>query len=168
MALLKNGDAFPKLEIPAVGGGTLSLPGSLTGSFGVVLIYRGAWCPFCAAQLSGFAAEQAALDDLGVKVVGFSVDDAASTAQLAAKLKLRFRLGHSADAERIAELTGAFTNCEPKYLQPTAFTLAPRGTVMAAVYATQAIGRLVAPDLLKFVAFVKSRMVSKSRASGQP
>jgi hypothetical protein len=29
---LKNGQIFPELKIPAVGGGTLNLPGDLAGS----------------------------------------------------------------------------------------------------------------------------------------
>ena len=65
MPLLHNGDAFPKLDVPAVGGGTIALPSALAGSWGVILIYRGAWCPFCNAQLAGFAAEKEALDALG-------------------------------------------------------------------------------------------------------
>ena len=55
MPLLHNGDRFPRLSIRKVGGGTIELPGDLAGSFGVVLIYRGAWCPYCNAQLAAFA-----------------------------------------------------------------------------------------------------------------
>jgi peroxiredoxin len=156
MALLKNGDAFPALEVAAIEG-SLPLSEFLKGSFGVVLIYRGAWCPFCNAQLAEFASEQVALHDLGVKVAAFSVDDLTTTVKLAAELKLGYWLGHSAGADRIASLTGAFTNTEPKYLQPTAFILTPEGNVMSAVYSTQAVGRLTAAEVLKFVAFMKSR-----------
>ena len=46
MAMLSNGDTFPTLTIDAVGGGTISLPDDLAGSFGVILIYRGSWCPY--------------------------------------------------------------------------------------------------------------------------
>ncbi len=42
MSMLKNGDPFPKLETPRVGGGAISLPGDLAGAYGVALIYRGA------------------------------------------------------------------------------------------------------------------------------
>ena len=52
MPLLHNGDRFPRLSIRKVGGGTIELPNDLGGSFGVVLIYRGAWCPYCNAQLA--------------------------------------------------------------------------------------------------------------------
>jgi peroxiredoxin len=160
MRLLRNGESFPELEIPAVGGGTLVLPDTVRGSFAVILTYRGAWCPFCTAQLAGFAAEKASLDAIGVKVVAFSVEDELTSSKLTAQVGLNFPLGHSADADRVAEVTGTFTNDSPKYLQPTAFTLTPEGTVMAAVYSTQAIGRLVAPDLIKFVSFMKSKLAA--------
>ena len=53
-ARLGNGDVFPSLRVAAVGGGTFSLPDDLAGSFGVVLFYRGSWCPYCNAQLAAF------------------------------------------------------------------------------------------------------------------
>ena len=110
MPLLHNGDAFPKLDVPAVGGGTIALPAALAGSWGVILIYRGAWCPFCNAQLAGFAAEKEALDRLGVKVVALSVDDEATSAATKAKNHVQFPVGHSADADAVAAATGAFVN----------------------------------------------------------
>jgi peroxiredoxin len=50
MALLSPGDTFPKLTITVPGGQTLTLPDALAGDFGVVLFYRGSWCPYCNAQ----------------------------------------------------------------------------------------------------------------------
>ncbi len=156
MSLLQNGDAFPNLEVPAVGGGTIALPAALAGSWGVVLIYRGAWCPFCNAQLASYAAEKEALDGLGVKVVALSVDDEVTSAATVAKNHLQFPVGHSANADAIAAATGAFVNANPRYLQPASFVLAPDGTVKAAVYATSAIGRMLAKDVVGFVGYLKS------------
>jgi peroxiredoxin len=156
MSLLQNGDVFPKLEVPAVGGGTIALPTALAGSWSVVLIYRGAWCPFCNAQLAGFAAEKEALDRLGVKIVTLSVDDEAASAATKAKNHLEFPVGHSADAGAIAAATGAFVNPSPHFLQPAGFVLAPDGTVKAAAYATSAIGRVVAKDVVGFVGYMQS------------
>lgn len=65
MSRLCNGQPFPALEVPAVGGGTISLPADLAGSYGVVLIYRGSWCPYCNAQLAGFSRAAGALTELG-------------------------------------------------------------------------------------------------------
>ena len=156
MALLNNGDAFPKLTIPAVGGGAMVLPDAFAGSWGVVLIYRGAWCPFCNGQLAGFSAEKAALDGLGIKVVALSVDDEATSAATVAKNHLQFPVGHSANADAVAAASGAFVNANPRYLQPAGFVLAPDGTVKASVYATSAIGRILAKDVVGFVGYLQS------------
>ena len=156
MPLLNNGDAFPKLTVPAVGGGQIALPDAFAGAWGVVIVYRGAWCPFCNAQLAGFAAEKDALDGLGVRVVALSVDDEATSAATAAKNHLQFPVGHSADADAVRAATGAFVNPTPHYLQPAGFVLGPDGTVKAAVYATSAIGRMLAKDVVGFVGYLKS------------
>jgi peroxiredoxin len=156
MPLLHNGDAFPKLDVPAVGGGTIALPAALAGSWGVILIYRGAWCPFCNAQLAGFAAEKEALDALGVKVVALSVDDEATSGATKAKNQVQFPVGHSADADAVAAATGAFVNPSRHFLEPAGFVLAPDGTVRAAAYATSAIGRVVAKDVVGFVGYMQS------------
>jgi len=157
MTFLQNGQTFPQLEIPAVGGGTIKLPESLAGSFGVVVIYRGAWCPFCNAQLAAFERATEKLAGLGVKVIAFSVDDEATTAGLVAKHKLRFPIGHSADADKVAVATGAYTNDEPHYLQATGFLLAPDASIVNAVYSSGPIGRLVPDDVAGMVAYLKSK-----------
>lgn len=154
---LSNGQQLPAFKVPQVGGGTLSLPGDLAGSFGVVLIYRGAWCPYCNAQLSGFARAADTLAELDVKVAALSVDDEATSAALVAKRHLGFPVGHSADADTIAQLTGAYTNDDPHYVQSTGFVLAPDSTVITAVYSSGAIGRLIADDVVGLVRYVKSQ-----------
>ena len=40
---LDTGDDFPKLEISKAGGGKISLPDDLRGSWGVVIFYRSHW-----------------------------------------------------------------------------------------------------------------------------
>ena len=154
MSRLRNGQPFPPLEVPAVGGGTISLPDDLAGSYGVVLIYRGSWCPYCNAQLAAFSRALDTLTELGVKVVALSVDDEDTSAVLVAKHKLRFPVGHSADASKVAAVTGAYITDEPRYLQSTDFVLAPDGTVQVAVYSSDAIGRLVADDVAGYIRYL--------------
>src|SRR6516162_11240765 len=110
MMRLQNGQTFPAFDALAVGGGTISIPQSLRGSYGVVLIYRGAWCPYCQAQLGGFQRASGKLAEAGIKVVALSVDDEATTKGTIEKYGLRFPVGYSADAGEIAALTGAYTN----------------------------------------------------------
>ena len=96
-----------------------------------------------------------ALTDAGAKVVAFSVDDEATAAALVDKHRLGFRVGHSADADQVSALTGAYLNDDPRYLQSTGFILAPDSSVLTAVYSSAAIGRLVADDVLGFIRYTR-------------
>jgi peroxiredoxin len=157
MTHLQNGQTFPAFDVPAVGGGTISIPQSLRGSYGVVLIYRGAWCPFCQAQLAGFQRASEKLAEAGIKVVALSVDDKATTVGTIEKFNLSFPVRHSANAEIVASITGAYTNDSPRYLQATGFLLAPDGKILNAVYSSGPLGRLVAEDVIGMVAYLKSK-----------
>lgn len=132
----------------------MSLPGDLADSYGVVLIYRGAWCPYCNAQLAAFSRALDTLNQLNAKVVALSVDDEATSTALATKRALRFPIGHSADADKVATAVGAYVNDDPRYLQSTGFILAPDGTIRLAVYSSGAIGRLVADDVAGFIRYL--------------
>ncbi|EPD68711.1 redoxin domain-containing protein [Streptomyces sp. HGB0020] len=158
MGLLNTGSAFPALNVHTVGGGDLDIREELAGSFGVVLFYRGSWCPYCTAQLRAFQRAADRFAQEGIKVVALSVDDETTTKELVEKHKLTFPVGHSADARAIAAATGAFVNDEPLHLQSTGFVLAPDGTVITAVYSSGAIGRLVPEDVLGLVSHLKKRM----------
>ena len=93
--------------------------GALAGHFGVVLLYRGSWCPYCNAQLRAFQRAHDGLASVDAKVVALSVDDEATTKALIARHGLQFPVGHSADARAVAAATGAFVNDDPLYLQST-------------------------------------------------
>jgi peroxiredoxin len=160
MSLLQPGDVFPPLSLPQVGGGSLTLPDALAGGFGVILFYRGSWCPYCNAQLRAFQRAADSLADVGVKVVALSVDDEAATSELVAKLGLTFRVGHSADAPAVAAATGAFVDPGRGFLQSTGFVLDPGGRVMVSVYSSGAIGRLVADDVVGLVRYMREHAAS--------
>jgi peroxiredoxin len=157
MTQLQNGQRFPALEVAAVGGGTIHIPHSLKGSYGVVLIYRGAWCPYCQAQLAGYERASSKLAEAGIKVVALSVDDEATTVGTIQKHKLTFPVGHSANADEVAAITGAYTNETPRYLQTTGFLLDPDGKIVNAVYSSGPIGRLAAEDVVGVVNYLKSK-----------
>ncbi len=155
MPVLKVGDKFPELTITTIDGQSLTLPDHLAGDYGVVLFFRGAWCPYCNAQLRAFQRAQDALADVGARVVALSVDDATTTKDLIEKHHLTFPVGHSADARAIATLTGAFINEEPLHLQSTGFVLDPQGRVIVAAYSNGAIGRLVPEDVIGLLRYVR-------------
>ena len=155
MSLLQPGDTFPELTLTVPGGKTVTVPETFAGQFGVVLFFRGAWCPYCNGQLRAFQRASATLADVGVRVVALSVDDEATTVGPIAKHGLTFPVGHSADARAIAALTGAFVNPGPVYLQSTGFVLDPAGRVVVSVYSSGAIGRLVPEDVIGLVRYLR-------------
>jgi peroxiredoxin len=111
--------------------------------------------PYCNAQLRAFQRADDRLAEIWVKVAALSVDDEATTAELISKHGLAFPVGHSADARAIADLTGAFVNPDPVFLQSTGFVLNPAGQVLVSVHSSGAIGRLVPEDVIGLVRYLR-------------
>ena len=156
MPLLNPGDPFPRLTLNIPGARAVQVPGALAGEFAVMLFNRGAWCPYCTAQLRAFQRARESLAQAGIRVAALWVDGEETTAQFAAKHGLTFPLGHSADARAVAALTGAFVNPHPVYLQSTGFVLDPQGKVIVSVYSSGAIGRLMPDDVVGLVRYVRA------------
>jgi peroxiredoxin len=164
MTLLSPGDQFPALLLSLPGGDALAVPDALAGGFGVILFYRGSWCPYCNAQLRAFQRAADSLAEIGARVVALSVDDEATTRELVARHGLTFPVGHSADARAIARATGAFVNDDPLFVQSTGFVLDPAGRVVVSVYSSGAIGRLVPEDVIGLIRYLREHAASATRA----
>jgi len=162
MPLLRPGDTFPALTLTVPGGETVTVPDAFAGQFGVLLFYRGSWCPYCNAQLRAFQRASTTLAEAGVRVAALSVDDEATTAGLIARHGLTFPVGYGADAPAIAALTGAFVNPDPVYLQSTGFVLNLEGKVVVSVYSSGAIGRLVPDDVAGLVRYIREHTATSS------
>lgn len=160
MTSLGPGDLFPQLTVNLPAGDALLLPDALAGGFGVVLFYRGSWCPYCNAQLRAFQRATDSLADLDARVLALSVDDEATTQGTVAKHGLTFPVGHSADAHALVAATGAFVNENPSYVQSTGFVLDPDGRIVVSVYSSGAIGRLVPEDVIGLIRYEREHAVS--------
>jgi peroxiredoxin len=165
MTLLHPGDKFPGLTLAIPGRETVNVPEYFAGRFGVMLFYRGSWCPYCNAQLRAFQRAGDTLAGAGASVAGLSVDDEATTADLIAKHGLTYPVGFGADAHAIAGLTGAFVNPDPVYLQSTGFVLDPDSRVVVSVYSSGAIGRLVPEDVAGLVRYLREHTPGDSSGS---
>jgi len=155
---LNNGQMFPRLQLPVIGGSALHLPDDLAGKYGVILIYRGFWCPFCNEQIAAFVEAFPALSEKGITVTAFSADNEEVTRDFVEKHRIPFLVGHSADVDEVVRSTGAYETTFPtrgRFLESTGFVLAPDGTVINAVYSSRAIGRLVPGDVIRLVAFME-------------
>jgi peroxiredoxin len=162
MPLLHPGDTFPQLTLNIPGAHAIQVPDSFAGGLGVLLFNRGAWCPYCTAQLRAFQRAGDSLAQTGVRVAALWVDDEKTTAEFTAKHALTFPLGHSADARAVAGLTGAFVNDDPLYLQSTGFVLDPHGKVIVSVYSSGAIGRLVPEDVIGLARYLREHAPTSS------
>ena len=163
MPLLHPGDTFPQLTLNIAGAQAIQVPGWFADEFGVLLFNRGAWCPYCSAQLRAFQRAGDSLARVGVRVAALWVDDEKTTAEFTAEHGLTFPLGHSADARAVAALTGAFVNDDPLHLQSTGFVLDPRGQVIVSVYSSGAIGRLEPEDVIGLVRYLREHAAASSR-----
>lgn len=121
MTMLHPGDSFPDLAVTNTEDGLLQLPISLAGHFGVVLFYRGSWCPYCNTQLSAFQRAQEDLDGVDARVIALSVDDEATTKALIAKRGREFPVGRSASARAVRRrsLTTIWSTSSPRGLCST-------------------------------------------------
>ena len=162
MPLLHPGDTFPQLTLNVLGAQAIQVPGWFAGEFGVLLFNRGAWCPYCTAQLRAFQRAGHSLTQAGIRVAALWVDDEKTTAEFTANNGLTFPLGHSADARAVAAVTGAFVNEDPLHLQSTGFVLDPQGNVIVSVYSSGAIGRLVPEDVLGLVRYLREHAAASS------
>ena len=165
---LQNGDRFPDLSISTIGGGQVVLPRDVEGFYTVILFYRGAWCPYCKAQLAAFARARASLQSIGVEIVAVSVDDEVVSAELVDKMRLNFPVGFGVNADDISAATGAYVAEDAAYLQSTGFVLDKQGRILTAVYSSGAIGRLVPEDVAGFVRYIERHDAAKTPAETRP
>jgi peroxiredoxin len=159
--LLDAGDTFPALELTLTDGRRLSLPGDLSRPHNVVLVNRGAWCPYCVAQLKAFQSGLAKLVHEDIGVVSVSADPCDQASAVVAELHLEFPVACGASVDTVAEALGVYYDPHPTHtatphLQAAGFVLGPGGTVLLAVYSSGAIGRLAWQDVLGFVKYVRS------------
>ena len=133
------------------------MPDALNGHYGVILFYRGSWCPYCNAQISAFQRARQRLTEMDAQIIALSADHEPATVKLVAKHDLEFPVGHSADTAALAAATGAFVTGEPAYLQSTGFVLDPGGRVVVSVYSSSsdAIGRLVPGDVIGLIRYLR-------------
>lgn len=155
MTGLKNGQQFPRLEFDTVGGGHIVLPDDLAGSYGVILGYRGSWCPYCNEQLARFQRQLAKLTAEGIVVVAFSVDDQEHAEETAATHGITFPLGFGVNGTKTADLLGGYVHERRGSLEPTQFIIKPDSSIVFALYASGAIGRIVPDDALGYIRYLE-------------
>lgn len=155
--VLDAGDTFPDFQLALTSGRRLSIPSDLKQPFNVVLVNRGAFCPYCIGQLRGFQANLAKLSAEGIGVVSFSADSLESAQSVVQDNHLEFPIGYGASVEQAARVLGVYYEPSQKpYLQSAGFVIERSGRILTAVYSSGPLGRLLAQDVLGFVQYVKA------------
>jgi len=158
--ILDSGDLFPNLTLTLTNGASFELPRDFKHPYNVVLVNRGAWCPYCVAQLRGFQSGLAKLADAGVGIVSLSADPLAPAQAMMKEHGLEFPVAYGASLELIASSLGVYYEPKPAGMVPhfhsSGFVLGPGNRVLTAVYSSGAIGRLTWMDVLGFIQYVKS------------
>ncbi len=125
----------------------------------MVLFNRGHWCPYCVAQLKSFESGLEKLTAEGIGVISASADRIEHARETQKRTGATFPIAYGLPAFETAEILGAFYDPAPSqtapYIQSTGFLLAPGGRVVASVYSSGAIGRLVWQDVIGLVRYIK-------------
>ena len=157
VTMLDANDAFPEINLQTISGEKLKLPEATGEGYGVVLIYRGYWWPFCNQQLADFQSSIKGFESEQVKLIAGSVDPMDKARETAEKSGITYPVAYGMDVEEISEITGAFYDNERKYLHATGYLIRPDNTIEVACYSTGPIGRFVPKDTLMLVKYYKSR-----------
>lgn len=150
---LDTGDTMPALSFSTVAHGEVSLPEFFEDRWGVLLLYRAHWCPYCARQLATFQQGLPELEYAGIRLAAASTDDGAGAQQLSEIAGATFPVGYGLDALDTAARLGTYYDEEHGTLLAAGFVVRPDATVGVACYSSGNIGRLVWEDVVRLVAF---------------
>ena len=102
------GDTVPEVELRSVAGEPVELRTVVARQRTVLVFYRGGWCPYCNAQLSGLRKIEGSLRELGYQLVAVSPDKPEKLAESIAKQDLGYVLLSDSAADAIKAFGLAF------------------------------------------------------------
>ncbi len=149
---LDAGDPLAPLSFDTIAHGRLELPQAFK-RWGVVLLYRGHDCGYCARQLAAFQQGLPELEYAHIQVVAVSADDEDGARRMEDVTGATFPIGYGLPVEDTAKRLGTYYDPEQGVLHSTGFVVKPDGTIAVASYSTGQIGRLVWEDVVRLVAF---------------
>lgn len=126
-----TGSAAPELSLPDQSGKIMQLS-DMRGQWVVLYFYPKDDTPGCTEEACQFRDDMAALQSLGARIVGISVDDSVSHAAFARKYNLQFPLLADRDG-RVADAYGALSDwLLLKVARRYTFLIDPQGRIAKA------------------------------------
>ena len=104
--------------------------------------------------MAAWQKDQKALAEMGVAIVGASVEPKEVVQEMATKSGVSFPMAYGVTREDADGLGSWWSDDRGGYIQPTEFLLGRGGTVLGAMYASGPVGR-ISPD--EAVHFIESR-----------
>ncbi|MCG8335026.1 MAG: peroxiredoxin [Proteobacteria bacterium] len=138
------GDDFPEMTVTTTQG-EMNLPGDLKGSWFVIFSHPADFTPVCTTEFVGFQNRIKAFEDMGVKLIGMSVDQVFSHIKwiewIKEKLDVDISFPVIAANDSIANKLGMLHPGKGTNTVRAVFIGDPQGKVRLVLYYPQEIGR---------------------------
>ena len=157
---LDTGDSFPEITFNSITGYSFNMPKDFDGSWGIVLLYRGEWWPFCRQQLADFQEFADDFQKLDVRLMAASADSLEAATKVVRDYQLTFPVAHSVDAKEISSLTGSYYDENKDFVHASGFLFNRNGTIIVASYSTGSIGRLTPQNCIALITQLQAERVT--------
>lgn len=154
------GAAMPVLELPRVGGGTVTIGGA--GRWQMVIVYRGKHCPICKRYLGGLASLAEKIDSLGLEVVAVSADSAEQAGSVVEEVGVTVPVGYGLTRSQMQDLGLYISVPRPnetdhEFPEPGLFVVNDGGQVQIVDISNAPFARPDLAAILNGIGFIRER-----------
>lgn len=161
---LTAGEAFPRLAVPTIGGGSIELGKPENGyDWQLIVVYRGKHCPLCTRYLKSLNEAKPKLDELKVDVVALSADSKARATDQMAEVEPAYPVGYDLSVEQMQQL-GLFVSgprlgmdAERPFAEPGLFVVNEEGKLQIIDISNVPFARPNLDSMLMGLNFLKNR-----------
>jgi len=171
MTVRKTGEKVPSLDIKLLSGDCWNSRDKPAGSFTLLTVYRGKWCPHCKKQLTELDQLNDEFRKRGVTVLAVSADTQERAESMVSELGLKnLSVGYEISIESAREL-GLFISSQvkdeemPLFCEPGTFLIDDQSKIFAAWIASNAFARTSPKDVLSYIDFIAEKRNRPPRGS---
>lgn len=161
------GDDFPQMNVQTTHG-PMDLPGDMKGSWFVLFSHPADFTPVCTTEFVGFQKKMKEFEEMGVKLIGMSVDQVFSHIKwvdwIKEKLDVEITFPVVAANDSIANKLGMLHPGKGSNTVRAVFIVDPEGKVRLTLYYPQEIGR----NMAEVVRSVKALQISDANGVAVP
>lgn len=138
---IQAGDEAPDFYLPNATGKATSLKGQLADGPVVLSFFRGAWCPFCRAEMHALAKAAGAVEANGGRLIAISPQPKAQSERLAREESIEFPLLFDKEAKVASDYGLAFSLPQQLRLSARNEGMVPEKDWLVPVPATYVVGQ---------------------------